>query len=51
MAEGTGDLPSIPDFEDRYWGEWESFREDAEELAALRGAEEEQHRLDDCRHQ
>ncbi|PBB08163.1 antirestriction protein [Kocuria sp. WRN011] len=33
VAEGTGDLPSIPDFEDRYCGEWESFREYAEELA------------------
>lgn len=33
MAEGTGDLPSIPDFEDRYCGEWESFRAYAEELA------------------
>ncbi|MDN5700618.1 MAG: antirestriction protein ArdA, partial [Kocuria sp.] len=33
VAEGAGDLPSIPDFEDRYCGEWESLREYAEELA------------------
>ncbi len=33
VAEGTGDLPGIPDFEDRYCGECASFREYAEELA------------------
>lgn len=33
VVEGIGDLPSIPDFEDRYCGEWDSFREYAEELA------------------
>ena len=33
VAEGTGDLPSIPDFEDRYCGEWDSFRDYAEQLA------------------
>jgi antirestriction protein len=33
VAEGTGDLPSISDFEDRYCGEWESFRAYSEELA------------------
>ncbi|CCM62035.1 antirestriction protein ArdA [Candidatus Microthrix parvicella] len=33
VTEGTGDLPSISDFEDRYCGEWDSFREYAEDLA------------------
>ena len=33
VAEGTGDLPSISDFEERYQGHWESFREYAEQLA------------------
>ncbi len=33
VAEGIGDLPSIADFEDRYCGEWETFREYAEQLA------------------
>lgn len=33
VADGTGDLPSIPDFEERYCGEWTSFREYAENLA------------------
>jgi len=32
-AEGTGNLPSLSDFEDQYAGEWDSFREYAEELA------------------
>lgn len=32
VAEGTGDLPSLPDFEERYCGEWDSFREYAEQL-------------------
>ena len=33
VAEGTGDLPSISDFEERYCGEWESFDDYASELA------------------
>lgn len=33
VAEGTGDLPSISDFEERYCGAWDSFREYAEQLA------------------
>lgn len=33
IAEGRGDLPSLPDFEERYAGEWDSFRDYAEELA------------------
>lgn len=33
VAEGRGDLPSLPDFEERYAGEWASFREYAENLA------------------
>jgi antirestriction protein len=33
IAEGTGSLPSLPDFEERYAGEWDSFREYAENLA------------------
>ena len=33
VAEGTGDLPSISDFVERYCGHWESFREYARELA------------------
>ena len=33
VAEGTGDLPSISDFEERYCGEWESFEDYACELA------------------
>ena len=33
VAEGTGDLPSISDFEERYCGAWDSFREYAENLA------------------
>lgn len=33
IAEGAGDLPSLPDFEERYAGEWASFREYAEHLA------------------
>jgi antirestriction protein len=32
-AEGPGDLPSLPDFEERYAGEWGSFRDYAENLA------------------
>ncbi len=33
VAEGTGDLPSVSDFEERYCGAWENFREYAENLA------------------
>lgn len=33
IAEGHGDLPSLPDFEERYAGEWDSFRDYAESLA------------------
>lgn len=33
VAEGTGDLPSVSDFEERFAGEWGSFREYAENLA------------------
>ena len=32
-AEGTGDLPCTSDFQDRYCGAWDSFREYAEQLA------------------
>ena len=33
VAEGTGDLPSISDFEGRYCGAWENFEDYARELA------------------
>lgn len=33
IADGGGDLPSLPDFEERYAGGWDSFREYAENLA------------------
>lgn len=33
VTEGTGDLPSISDFEDAYQGHWDSFREYVEQLA------------------
>lgn len=32
-TEGTGDIPSLSDFEDAYQGQWDSFREYAEQLA------------------
>lgn len=32
-AEGTGDIPSLPDFEETYQGRWGSFREYAGQLA------------------
>ena len=32
-SEGTGDLPSISEFEDRYQGHWESFEDYARQLA------------------
>ena len=33
VAEGTGDLPSVSDFGERYQGHWESFEDYAEQLA------------------
>ena len=33
VAEGTGDLPSISDFEERYCGEWSDFDDYARQLA------------------
>ena len=33
VAEGTGDLPSISDFVERYQGHWDTFAEYAEQLA------------------
>lgn len=33
VAEGTGDLPSISDFEERYAGHWDDFDEYAHQLA------------------
>lgn len=33
VAKGTGDLPSIPDFEERYAGHWDDFDEYAHQLA------------------
>lgn len=33
ITAGTGDLPSLPDFEERYAGEWDTFRDFAQELA------------------
>lgn len=33
VAEGTGDLPSTSDFEERYTGQWDSFDEYARQLA------------------
>lgn len=33
ITDGTGDIPSLPDFEDAYQGQWDSFREYAEQLA------------------
>ena len=32
VAEGRGDLPSLPDFEERYAGEWDTFEDYAAEL-------------------
>ncbi|UTT65235.1 antirestriction protein ArdA [Janibacter sp. CX7] len=32
IAEGRGDLPSLPDFEERYAGEWDTFEDYAAEL-------------------
>lgn len=33
VAEGTGDLPSLSDFEERYAGQWDSFEDYARGLA------------------
>lgn len=33
VSEGTGDLPSLSDFEERYVGHWDSFRDYAASLA------------------
>ena len=33
VAEGTGDLPSLSDFEERYAGQWDSFEDYAHGLA------------------
>lgn len=33
IAEGRGSLPSLPDFEERYAGEYDTFRDYAENLA------------------
>ncbi|XBH22245.1 antirestriction protein ArdA [Jonesiaceae bacterium BS-20] len=33
VSEGTGDLPSVSDFEERFCGTWGSFRDFAENLA------------------
>ena len=33
VAQGHGDLPSLPDFEEHYAGEWPSFRDYAENFA------------------
>lgn len=33
VAEGRGDLPSIPDFLERFCGHWPSFRDYAEQMA------------------
>ena len=33
VAEGTGELPSLSDFEDAYQGHWDSFREYVEQIA------------------
>lgn len=32
ITQGTGDLPSLPDFEERYAGEWDTFEAYAAEL-------------------
>lgn len=37
VAEGDSDLPVVSDFEERYAGRWESFREYAEDLADQTG--------------
>ncbi len=33
VSEGTGDLPAVSDFEERYCGHWESFDDYARQLA------------------
>lgn len=37
VVEGTGDLPSVTDFEERFCGTWASFRDYAENLAEEAG--------------
>ena len=37
VTEGTGDLPSISDFEERFCGRWARFRDYAEDLADQAG--------------
>lgn len=37
VAEGTGDLPSASDFQDRYCGHWDSFEEYAADLVDSTG--------------
>ena len=37
VTEGTGDLPSISDFEERFCGRWARFRDYAEDLADQTG--------------
>lgn len=44
VAEGTGDMPSIPDFEDQFCGEWTSFKipeQLADDIGLLNDAPEE----------
>ncbi|GAB3582818.1 antirestriction protein ArdA [Calidifontibacter terrae] len=40
VTEGRGDIPSMSDFDERYCGHWESFREYAEDLADSAGLTE-----------
>lgn len=37
IVEGHGPIPGVPDFEERYCGHWDSFREYAEDLAESTG--------------
>ena len=43
IAEGNTDLPSIFEFEERYCGAWENFREYAENLADVRPCDTSRH--------
>lgn len=40
VAEGRGDLPSISDFQERYAGHWDTFKEYAEQLAEETGLQQ-----------
>ncbi|WIY83938.1 antirestriction protein ArdA [Propionimicrobium sp. PCR01-08-3] len=40
VVEGTGDIPSVSDFEERFAGHWDSFREYAEDLAESTGLQQ-----------